>query len=173
MKAQAPGLSVGTRIERSRSPPRLTPTLRRLRPGRKSMRRRCAYGYIAHCVQRSVCCYTEQPPPPPPHRLIGAGGAQSGAAARGVLVVDAVLLGRCLGGSERGGSLRRLAAVGPRRAEAIGAVQRCGGTLRFACTAPLVVRGPSALVHARCIDRWYVLGRWVACVHPHVPQRRR
>jgi hypothetical protein len=36
--------------------------------------------------------------------------------------------------------------------------------VRFACTAPLVVRGPSALVHACCIDRWHIRGRWVAWV---------
>jgi hypothetical protein len=29
--------------------------------------------------------------------------------------------------------------------------------MRFDCSAPLVVRGPSALVHACCIDRWYTL----------------
>jgi hypothetical protein len=31
------------------------------------------------------------------------------------------------------------------------------------------VRGPSALVHACCIDRRHVLGPWVACMHPHRP----
>ena len=45
--------------------------------------------------------------------------------------------------------------------------------MRFDCTAPLVVRGPSALVHACCIDRWYIQAQWVACLHPHGPQRRR
>jgi hypothetical protein len=45
--------------------------------------------------------------------------------------------------------------------------------VRFACTAPFVVRGPSALVHACCIDRRHVLGPSIACMHPHRPQRRR
>jgi hypothetical protein len=45
--------------------------------------------------------------------------------------------------------------------------------VRFACTAPFVVRGPSALVHACCIDRWYIQAQWVARMNPHTPQRRR
>jgi hypothetical protein len=95
---------------------------------------------------------------------------QFGACKFGILLVAFTAGAWTRASSERAGHTAKLIfPLPPANRDGPSGVAEASFVKRFACTAPFVVRGPSALVHGCCIDNRHTRVTSVACIHPPSP----